>query len=180
VFDGGRNLGYGFFMTEKTPDNDDYEEEELGPSLAIPPLYLLRAASHCPGCGKVIPVYTLGCAAFQDAQEGGPADIFHFLRLIRSVPEPVLDLLKAKCPSFYLDQEDGDEPPYLMNHCGCGAKLDDDCLHGDFGAAFVPDTEEGYEDFKVFLLPIEEDIPVECSFSVGGGEYLDTEHAAPW
>ena len=40
-----------------------------------------------------------------------------------------------------------------MNHCQCGAKLDDDYLHGDVGAAFWPDTPEGYEEFKLFRLP---------------------------
>ena len=168
-------------MTDKILDDDDYEELELGPSLAIPPLYLLLAAARCPKCGKVMHVYTLGCAAFHDGEELGPADIFHFLRLIHSVPEPVLNLLKDRCPGYYLDQEEGgEERPYLMNHCQCGQRLDDDYLHGDFGAAFVPDTPEGFEDFKLFRLPIDEAIPVECSYTVVGGEYLDTEHAPPW
>jgi hypothetical protein len=180
LFDGGRNLGYGFPMTEKTPDNDNYEEEESGPSLAIPPLYVLRAATLCPKCSKAMHVYALGCADFHHAGDLGPVEIFHFLSLIRSMPEPVLDLLKAKCPSFFIDQDDGDDGRYLMNHCDCGARLDDDYLHGDFGAAFVPDTEEGYEDFKLFRLPVEEAIPIECCCAVVGGDYLDTEHAAPW
>ena len=70
--DGGRNLGYGFPMTEKMPDDDDDEEEELGPSLAIPPLYLLLAAARCPECGQAMHVSTLGCAAFHDAEELRP------------------------------------------------------------------------------------------------------------
>ena len=119
-------------MTEKMPDNDNYEEEP-GPSLAIPPLYLLLAVARCPKCGQTQYVSTLGCAAFHDAEELGPADIFHFLHFIHSLPEPVLNLLKAKRPGYYLDQEEGHEFPYLMNHCDCGAKLDDDSLHGDFG-----------------------------------------------
>ncbi len=180
MFDGGTNLGYGFPMTEKMPDNDNYEEEESGTSLAIPPLYLLLAAARCPECGKAMHVYALGCAAFHDAEELGPVDAFHFLRLIRSVPEPVLDLLKAKCPNYYLDQKEGDERRYLMNHCDCGARLDNDYLHGDFGAAFMPDTPEGYEDFDLFRLPCEEAIPVECSTMLGGGEYLDFAKAEPW
>ena len=30
---------------------------------------------------------------------------------------------------------------YLMNHCRCDVRLDDDHLHGDVGAAFWPDTQ---------------------------------------
>ena len=98
----------------------------------------------------------------------------------RSVPGSLLALLKSKCPSYYLDQEEGDERPYLMNHCRCGAKLDDDYVQGDIGAAFWPDTPEGYGDFKLFLLPIDEPIPVESSWMLGGGEYLDVDNAKPW
>lgn len=167
-------------MTEMMPDDDDYEEQELGPSLAIPPLYVVRTVARCPECCQAQQVYMLGCSTFHDAEELGPVDAFHFLRLIHSVPEPVLNLLKAKCPSYYLDQTEPQETPYLMNHCQCGYRLDDDYLHGDVGAAFMPVTPEGYEDFKLFRLPVEEAIPVECSYMLGGGEYLDTEHPAPW
>jgi hypothetical protein len=167
-------------MTEKMPDDDDYEEQESGPSLAIPPLYVLRAAERCPECSQAMHVYTLGCSAFHDAEELGPVDAFHFLHLIHSVPEPVLNLLKDRCPGYHFDRTEPQETPYLMNHCDCGARLDDDYLHGDIGAAFMPGTQEGYEDFELFRLPCEEAIPVECSYTVGGGEYLDTEHAGPW
>ena len=38
--------------------------------MAFPPLYVLRAAARCPDCGEALYVYTLGCAAFRDAEEG--------------------------------------------------------------------------------------------------------------
>ena len=34
------------------PIMDDWVVEELGPSLAMPPLYVLRAATRCPKCGQ--------------------------------------------------------------------------------------------------------------------------------
>jgi hypothetical protein len=72
----------------------------------------------------------------------------------------VTRLLKTRCPGFYLNSEDGGYPkPYLMNHCQCGAKLDDDFLHGDVGAAFFPDVPEGYRNIKPFLLPFDEPGP---------------------
>jgi hypothetical protein len=166
-------------MTDAELDTDD-EEEALGPSLAYPPLYVLRTADHCPACGKAQHVYALGCAAFQDAEERYLIKQFHFLRLIRSVPEELTALLKQKCPSFFLDRAEDGEPPYLMNHCGCGARLDDDLLHGDVGAAFWPDTPEGYGYLTLFLLPIDEPIPVESSWMLGGGEYLSVAQAEAW
>ena len=167
-------------MTETMLEDDDYEEEELGPSLAMPPLYVLRTVARCPECSQAQHVYTLGCAAFHDAEDLRPVEQFHFLRRIGSVPAQVLALLKAKIPSYYLDHSEEDEPPYLMNHCRCGAQFDDDYLNGDIGAAFWPDTPEGYEAFKLFRLLVDEAIPVESSYMLGGGEYLDTEHAELW
>ena|SRR5271157_945789 len=167
-------------MTETMPNDDDCEEEDYGPSLAMPPLYMLRTAARCPECGRAQHVYTLGCAAFHDAGDLRPVEDFHFLRLIHSVPEPVLSLLKDRCPGYYLDRTEPDETPYLMNHCPCGAKLDDDYLNGDIGAAFWPDTPEGYGRFKLFHLPIDEAVPVECSCMLGGGEYLAFDHVKPW
>jgi hypothetical protein len=120
-------------------------------------------------------------AAFHAAEDLRPVDDFHFLRRTSSVPGTVLTLLKARCPSFYLDREEtGDTRPYLMNHCRCGAKLDDDCVNGDIGAAFWPDTDEGYRQFKLFRLPIAESIPVETSTMLGGGEELNFDDAEAW
>ena len=168
-------------MTDATPIDDEFDEEqELGPSHALPPLYVLRTAAYCPECGQAQHVYTLGCAAFHDAEDSRPVDDFHFLRRIESIPQPILALLKTKLPSYYPDQTEEGEPLYLMNHCRCGAKLDDDYVHGDVGAAFWPDTPEGYGKFKLFRLPIVEAVPVESSIMLGGGEYLDTEHAELW
>jgi hypothetical protein len=173
-------ISYGLTMAEVEEDYDEDEDYELGPSLAFPPLYVVRTAERCPECGTAMHVYTLGCAAFHDAEDSRPVDVFHFLRLIRSVPENVLHLLKDRCPDYFLDREIGSDQPYLMNHCRCGAKLDDDFLHGDVGAAFWPDTPDGYRAFKLFLLPIDEPIQVESSFSLGGGEYLNFFQAEAW
>ena len=176
MFDVAGLIVYGLSMIDAANDDDD-DEEPLGPSLALPPLYLLRAANRCPECGEALHVYTLGCAAFHDAEDREPLEQFHFLRAIRSVPEQMLNLLKARCPSFYLDHADDGEPSYLMNHCRCGAKLDDDQVHGDVGVAFWPDTLSGFARLRLFRLPIAEAIPVECSYILGGGEYLSFDNA---
>ena len=180
-FDGGWRIGYGLAMTEVEDAYDEDEEEELGPSLAYPSLYVLRSATYCPECGQATHVYTLGCDAYRDAEEGGePIEDFHFLRCIESVPAPLMALLKAKLPCYYLDQTREGETPYLMNHCPCGAKLDDDFVSGDVGAAFWPDTPDGYGDFRLLRLPIEDPIPIVSSYALGGGEYLDFANTWTW
>jgi hypothetical protein len=161
-------------MTAAEPDDD------LRPSFAFPPLYLLRAAERCPECSKSTHIYALGCAAFHDAQEGDTIREFHFLTFVRSVPKELRSLLKQKCPSYFLDQEDGADEAHYMNHCGCGARLDDEFTHGDVGAAFAPHTPEGYEHIALFKLPIQESTPVRCSYILGGGEYLKFAEAETW
>ena len=92
----------------------------------------------------------------------------------------LISMIRAKCPDYYLDEEEAGEEPYLMNHCPCGARLDDERQHGDVGAAFSPDTPDGFGQIKLFKLPIAEPIAVECSYTIGGGEYLDFDKAEPW
>jgi hypothetical protein len=158
----------------------DDEKEGLGPSLALPPLYVLRTAVRCPKCGKAQHVYALGCTAFHDAEDRDPIEQFHFLSFVHSIPTGIAAMLRATCPSYFLDRESAAERPYLMNHCGCGAKLDDDLLHGDVGAPFWPDTPEGYGQLMLFRLLITQAIPVECSYTLGGGEYLSFGLAEAW
>lgn len=177
----GKILGYAFPMTHMELDIDEDERhEDLRPSVAVPPLYVLRAGCRCPECGKANYAYTLGCTAFRDAEERGLVEEFHFLRSIRRVPEEVMELLKDKCPYYFTDEVDRSKPPYLMNHCRCGVKLDDDLLHGDVGAPFWPDTAEDFGYIKVFRLPIHEPIPIDCSYAIGGGEYLKLDKAEAW
>jgi hypothetical protein len=119
-FDGGQRIGYGLTMSDA-----DYEDDEpLGPSMAHPPIYVLRTVTHCPECRRAMHVYTLGCVAYQDAyfRSDEPIYDFHFLCQISSVPPSVLRLLKRKCPGYFLDREADGNLPYLMNHCRCGAK----------------------------------------------------------
>jgi hypothetical protein len=179
AFDDAGIFRYGLEMIEAA--NDDDQEEDYGPALAYPPLYVLRTATYCPECGQTQHVYALGCVAYRDAEDDGePVDDFHFLSRVESVPPPLFALLKAKLPSFYPDHTEEGEKPYLMNHCPCGAKLDDDFVTGDVGAAFWPDTPDGFGDFRLLRLPVEEPLPIVSSFTIGGGEFLDFANSWSW
>jgi hypothetical protein len=159
-------------VTDTALELEEEAGEDLGLSLAMPPVYLLRTVDRCPACRKIIHVYALGCTAFHDAEEGDTIREFHFLTFVRSVPEELRALLKQKCPGYFMDKDDDADGAYLMNHCACGARLDDDFLHGDVGAAFSPETPEGFGHITLFRLPIDASIPVQCSYVLGGGEYL--------
>jgi hypothetical protein len=166
---------------EREPDYDEKDEEpEIYSTLALPPIYVLRTAERCPDCGRAMHVYTLGCHAFRHDDDPYPVNVFHFLRRIERVPEKLTAMLKAKCTGYTLDTTREGETPYLMNHCTCGAKLDDDYLHGDVGAAFFPDMAYGYEAMKLFRLPIGDAIPVTSSWTIGGDERLDFEAVEEW
>ena len=93
-------------MTDAELEEDEYpDQEHMRPSLAFPPFHVLRTADRCPECGRAVHVYALGCTAFQDAGDRYVSRQFHFLTLLRSLPEALLSLLKTRCPSLYLDRE---------------------------------------------------------------------------
>jgi hypothetical protein len=172
-------MDYGLAMLEVEEPHD--KEDAFGSTLAVPPLYVLRTIERCPRCGMAQNVYAFGGNGFYEAEDGFPTPVFRILCFVRSVPDQVLDLLKAHCPSLYLDHAEDREPPYLMNHCGCGTRLDDDYLHGKSGAAFWPRTLAGYGHIKPILLPIRGAIALECSYSGAGGcHYLDVRRAETW
>jgi hypothetical protein len=143
IVDAPPNPGYDRGMTRQSPDTDDYDDEEdAGPALARPPLSVLRTVTLCPECGRATRVYALGCAGFREAGDSVFVDAFFFLHHIRSLPAEVSGMLRVIAPGYRFDTEERSGMSSLMNHCGCGARLDDDFLHGDAGAAFFPDTPE--------------------------------------
>jgi hypothetical protein len=141
---------------------------------------VLRTPERCPECRRLIPVYTLGCSGFRDAEESYTIKEFHSLNFVRTVPQVLTDLLRDKLPSYFLDQQDAAEPPYLMNHCSCGAKLTDELLHGEVGGAFSPSTPDGYNKITFFRLSITESIPVTSSYNLGPVECLNFAKAEAW
>jgi hypothetical protein len=99
---------------------------------------------------------------------------------VTSTPAALTTLLTEKCPTFFLDEEDLPCAPYLMNHCGCGARIDDHYLRWDVRAPFSPVPTAEYAHMTLFRLPITEPVPVRCSYSVGGGHYLPVCKVHEW
>jgi hypothetical protein len=69
-----------------------------------------------------------------------------------------------------------------MNHClHCGARLTDDYTQGEPGSAFCPCSKEECWNISTYRLPVNEDVPLVCTSSVGGlTDFLDYDHAEPW
>jgi hypothetical protein len=62
-----------------------------------------------------------------------------------------------------------------MNHCPCGAKLTDDRLHREIGAAFYPTSPEACGGIVVRRLLVHDNILITCSWNVGLGDMLDLD-----
>jgi len=152
-------------------------------SRAIPPLYLLRRPDACPECRETTPVYTLAASGLYDAPADDNFKDFLVLTHIERLPRRILGLFKSRCPTWSLDREYPEKPPYLMNHCrSCGAKLTSHYVHGDVGATFFPASSDDCRDIKLFTLPVDDDddVLIECSWSTGLDDLLDFGQAEPW
>ena len=131
-----------------------------------PPLYLAEALSSCWRCGKDTTVIALA------AQCQEPAEIFNedpesfddededfggmlWIQSIEKLPSELAELLRMRYPFFKKNYSKTAGIYYFMNHCSCGAKLGDFFLHGEPGAAFCPDDEEGGRRVILRLLPID-------------------------
>lgn len=158
-------------------DADAEDEWEVQPSRAIPPVYLLRCPERCPECGTVFHVYALAAAAFYDGYDDDTFADFTLLTHIRSLPASVTDLLKRHCPSFRFGSQEGMEVQEMLNHCACGAMLNDHDTQGDVGAAFFPISTFEARNIKLYRLPIDEPFPLECSWSIGIGDVLGSDQA---
>ncbi|WP_152054204.1 hypothetical protein [Tautonia marina] len=159
---------------------NDNEDEETGPSRAQPPLYVLRVPETCPNCGSATGVCTLAASGLYDASDGDFFDRFIVLTHAAEVPEQLLALLRARFPNWYPDREEGSGTAYLMNHCECGSRLTDDDIHAEPGAAFHPTSPDACRNISLYRLPIGEELPLVCSWTIGVGEWLDPARAADW
>lgn len=152
-------------------------------SWAKPPLCVVKSSQCCPECGTAAPVYTLACPALYDPGERHTFEKFMVITHVTYIPNDILTLLEERCPTWRFDTEGPIEPSYLMNHCRCGAKLDDGCLHGDYGGAFLPQSWREARKIRLLSLPSaggREKIPLVCEWVLGLGRFLDFGQAEPW
>jgi hypothetical protein len=67
-----------------------------------------------------------------------------------------------------------------MNHCRCGAKLEDDSLHLVPGAAFTPQSKSERRIPQLFILPFEQELPITASYTQGSQRLVTGLKPRPW
>jgi hypothetical protein len=67
-----------------------------------------------------------------------------------------------------------------MNHCGCGAQLGDDYLHGHRRAVFALRHQSEYAHMVLFRLPLAEPVPIRCAAPVVIGHYPRVAQVFAW
>lgn len=98
------------------------------------PLFVVEAKTTCKICQERIPVLAL---ATELLDHNGEPYICTFLQ-VEEVPADVASLLESAYPFFKKDFSIAAESRCLLNHCPCGAVLDDWDLHEEPGGSFYP------------------------------------------
>ena len=132
---------------------------------AIAPIYLLQSTEQCYQCQQSTPVFALAVSGFKDADEEEPLEEFVVLNTISDLPPHIMNLLKQRCPRYFIDYSKMTQSKYLMNHCTCGAKLGDFYMHDEPGGAFAPTSEYESRNISVTRIPEENNLPIRCSYS---------------
>jgi hypothetical protein len=124
-----------------------------------------------PVVGLMLPAghETLVDSAECDTQDWEAASCRALLLFVEHVPERVRIRLQQLSSRYWLDQDDGSQQSYWMNHCaGCGSRQDDVELYCEFGGAFTPICAQttGGEGISLQL------IPESCEVQASGYAYL--------
>jgi Domain of unknown function (DUF5710) len=118
----------------------DDPELAFGQSLESP-LCVLEATTVCWQCGAVTPVIAIG--GYLPPEDYDPEEgQFVVLCQVRHLPAKVAAHLATRYPSYRLDRSSTVSCSYFMNHCDCGACLEDFDLHLEPGTVFFPVTQE--------------------------------------
>lgn len=136
----------------------------------------LRSVTECYRCNTETYVYALGADAVYDEEVGwlsGSLDEpdLYMLTEIEELPSVLLSVLRQAMGENGLVFLKSAET--YQNHCvHCGAVQGDFYLQAEPGGAFFPETIEAALAIDVATLPLEEELEVEASYGVGGGNLI--------
>ena len=102
-------------------------------TISCPWLAVVQGTTTCYVCKARVPVVAI--AAPPEARVDGdyPLGEHGWLGLseLESLPDAIMEEMRAWAPGFRADENFTAGIAYLMNHCGCGAKLGDHYLHSE-------------------------------------------------
>lgn len=155
------------------------EEAEPDDLLILsPPVFVVESQAGCWKCGKVVPVASVACNSYQDAEgeandEGAGLYIFSGVTWL---PSGTVVALRRVNPGYRRRFSKTAGMDYFMNHCSCGAQLGDFFMHSEPGGAFLPMDAKSAAAIKLRLLSKGE--PVKLDGSAGASfPSLIWEHA---
>lgn len=141
-------------------------------------IYVLNSTTQCYRCGLPTPVFALAADTVYLPEEGwldnnDEDPLLYLLMDPEELPTLIADELNrdAQASAVYL-KSDHDE--VFRNHCiHCGCGQGNFYLISEPGGAFAPETEEEAGLIGGKLIPIEGEIELEASYSVGGLRLAD-------
>lgn len=98
------------------------------------PLFMVEAKTTCRICQERIPVLALATEMLDSNGEPYICTLPH----VEEVPADVASLLENAYPLFKKDFSIATDSRCLLNHCPCGAVLEDWDLHEEPGGSFYP------------------------------------------
>ena len=116
---------------------------------------LVQAAAHCARCGRQSPAFALAVPPgheWLDVETGAwhEASGWALLLFVEYLAECVAAGLTELASTLTYDRSIQGEHGSWVNHCAhCGSVLDDDQLHCEPGAAFLPISPEGAQLIRV-------------------------------
>lgn len=150
----------------------------MGRLLLKTPLYLLTSAEPCYRCGATAPVVALACKEFQDADDDpaelvGPASGAVLIQSITEMPDSLLRLIRDVHPHYEKRRSRMANSDYFMNVCPqCNAHFGDFFLFSEPEGAFFPMTDEATAAITIRKLPIDTNVEIDGSYSMGPGETI--------
>lgn len=150
----------------------------MGRLLLRTPLYLLTSSEPCYRCGAKAPVVALACKEFQDADDDpaelvGPDSEPVLIQSVTEMPDSLLKLIRAVHPHYEKRRSRMANSDYFMNVCPqCNAHFGDFFLFSEPEGAFFPMTDEAAAAITIRKLPIDANVEIDGSYSMGLGETI--------
>lgn len=131
----------------------------------IAPVFLVTSDTLCTRCHEIAPVVALAASGVERHETGTTIDGFAVCCWMTWLSPPLADVLSERAPSFVLDWCVADGSCYYLNHCACGAVLDEFDLHEEPESEFFPMEPEACASMRLIPLPSLDDLSVAGSWS---------------